>query len=172
MSASRGGFRRRNALNQHSLHFGPNMTPMVDIVMVILIFFMASAAFLGGEWYLKAAIPFQAGRGTNTSKPNDPNAPPPLKLDIALDSDANGNTVVTFLELKQAPLQQFLDRIAQFKSDPKAGEIEVVIRPTPRANYSDVVRVHAACDESGIYKVGIGVAGPVPGAVTPAPAPK
>jgi len=37
------------------------MTPMVDVVMVILIFFMASAAFLGAEWFLKAAIPSKRG---------------------------------------------------------------------------------------------------------------
>jgi biopolymer transport protein ExbD len=157
----RVGFRRRDALHSHSLHFGPNMTPMVDIVMVILIFFMASAAFLGGEWFLKAAIPFQSGRGTNIAKPNDPNAPPPLRLDITLEVNDQGRTVVTFLELQKAPLDQFLARIAQFKSDKKAGDIEVVIRPSPRVAYPDVVRVHAACDEAGIYKVGIGVAGPV-----------
>ncbi|MCP2732564.1 biopolymer transporter ExbD, partial [Limnofasciculus baicalensis] len=49
--------RKRNALAQHDLHYGPNMTPMVDVVMVILVFFMASAVFLGPEWYLKTAIP-------------------------------------------------------------------------------------------------------------------
>ena len=32
--------RGRTALRQWELRFGPNMTPMVDVVMVILIFFM------------------------------------------------------------------------------------------------------------------------------------
>lgn len=48
------GFRPRGAASRGSLHFGPNMTPMVDIVMVILVFFMASAAFVGPEWFLAA----------------------------------------------------------------------------------------------------------------------
>ena len=48
-------------------HFGPNMTPMVDVVMVILIFFMASAAFVGEEWFLFAAIPVQAAPGQAAS---------------------------------------------------------------------------------------------------------
>ena len=43
-------FRRRSALYTWQLQFGPNMTPMVDVVMVILIFFMASATFAGAEW--------------------------------------------------------------------------------------------------------------------------
>lgn len=49
-------FRRRNALHQWRLHFGPNMTPMVDVVMVILVFFMASTAFIGPEWLLRIGL--------------------------------------------------------------------------------------------------------------------
>ena len=73
-------YRKRNAQALYDLHYGPNMTPMVDVVMVILIFFMSFAAFLGNEWFLRGAIPFDAGRGSNTSKPNDPLAVPETKL--------------------------------------------------------------------------------------------
>lgn len=152
--------RRRDALHAHSMHFGPNMTPMVDVVMVILIFFMASAAFLGSEWFLRAAIPFEAGRGTSPRKPNDPTALPPVKLDLLLDVDETGRTVATFPPLVRAPLEQFFTRIAEFKSDRTAGDIEVVIRPTARVPYADVVRAHAACDDAGIYKLGISVSRP------------
>lgn len=152
--------RRRDALHAHSMYFGPNMTPMVDVVMVILIFFMASAAFLGSEWFLKAAIPFEAGRGTSPKKPNDPTALPPVKLDLVMDVDEAGRTVVTFPPLARAPVEQFFTRIAEFKSDKTAGDIEVVIRPTARVPYADVVRVHAACDDAGIYKLGISVSRP------------
>lgn len=162
MSSSRRGLRRRDALHTHSMHFGPNMAPMVDVVMVILIFFMASAAFLGSEWFLRAAIPFEAGRGSSPRKPNDPAALPPVRLDIFLDVDPQGQTVVTFSQdLSRAPLEAFFARIAQFKQDRTAGDIEVMIRPTAQVPYADVVRVHAACDDAGIYKLGIGVsAGP------------
>lgn len=151
------GLRRRDALHAHSMHFGPNMTPMVDVVMVILIFFMASAAFLGNEWFLRAAIPFEAGRGTNPNKPSDPTALPPVKLDLLMEVDGAGQTVVTFPGLNKAPLGDFFARIAQFKNDPAAGEIEIVIRPTPAVPYADVVQAHAACDDAGIYKLGISV---------------
>jgi len=152
--------RRRDALHAHSMHFGPNMTPMVDVVMVILIFFMASAAFLGSEWFLRAAIPFEAGRGTNPARPNDPTALPPIKLELLLDIDEAGRTVVTFTPLVRAPVEQFFARIAEFKNDRSAGDIEVIIRPSVRVPYADVVRVHAACDDAGIYKLGIGVSRP------------
>jgi biopolymer transport protein ExbD len=163
------GLRRRDALHAHSLHFGPNMTPMVDVVMVILIFFMASAAFLGSEWFLKAAIPFDAGRGSNRNKPNDPTALPPVRLDLLMDVNEAGQTVVTFPPLTRAPVDAFFARIAEFKKDQTAGDIEIVIRPTPRVPYADVVRVHAACDDAGIYKLGISVTRPAATAPTPQP---
>jgi biopolymer transport protein ExbD len=151
-------FRRRDALHNYSLHFGPNMTPMVDIVMVILIFFMSFAAFMGNEWFLRAAIPFDAGRGTNASKPNDPLAPPPTRMDIVLDADAGGNTVVSFLGVSRVPMEEFEKRIAAFpKNDAATRNIEVVLRPTAKVPYADVVRAHAACDSVGIFKVGYGV---------------
>lgn len=47
---------RRNVLTRSS-RFGPNMTPMVDVTLVILIFFMASASIAGHEWFLRADLP-------------------------------------------------------------------------------------------------------------------
>jgi biopolymer transport protein ExbD len=149
--------RRRDALHTYTMHFGPNMTPMVDIVMVILIFFMATAAFMGNEWFLRAAIPFEAGRGTSLNKPNDPLALPLKPLEILLGVTPEGVTTVTFLDLQNASLDQFLARIAQFPRNDTTAELEVVIRPDPRVPYPDVIRVHAACDAAGIYKVGITV---------------
>ncbi len=147
--------RRRDALHNYTMHFGPNMTPMVDIVMVILIFFMATAAFMGSEWFLKAAIPFEAGRGTNLSKNNDPLAIPLKPLDVLMDAGADGRTVVTFLELNRASVEEFIARVSQFPRSQATSELEVVIKPMARVPYADVVRVHAACDAAGIYKVGI-----------------
>ena len=37
---------KRSKIGMHSAHHvGPNMTPMVDVVMVILIFFMLGSSF-------------------------------------------------------------------------------------------------------------------------------
>jgi biopolymer transport protein ExbD len=149
--------RRRDALHAYSLHFGPNMTPMVDVVMVILIFFMAFAAFLGNEWFLRAAIPAEAGRGKDTTKPNDPLAPPPTRLDVVLDVDGAGNTVVSFLGSSRVTMEEFEQRIGGFPRNDATRNIEVLLKPTARVLYADVVRAHAACDAVGIFKVGYGV---------------
>lgn len=149
--------RKHTALEQYSMHFGPNMTPMVDVVMVILIFFMASAAFLGSEWFLRAAIPTEQGKGGSPTRPADPLALSPQKLDIVMDVDASGNTVVSFLQISRGSVQQVIDRLASFPRDESTRKLEIVIKPTPGVPYRDVVAIHAACDAAGIDKVGIGV---------------
>ena len=43
---------------------GPNMTPLVDVVMVILIFMMLVGQFIGAEHYLVSNLPIsQSGAG-------------------------------------------------------------------------------------------------------------
>ena len=39
---------------------GPNMIPLVDVVMVILIFFMLAGSFVGAEHYMLSDVPIQA----------------------------------------------------------------------------------------------------------------
>src|SRR4051812_37590647 len=78
-------FRKRNAQALYDSHLGPNMTPMVDVVMVILIFFMASTAFLGPEWFLKTHLP-----AASAAPPSD--APEPTRLRVTLTLGAEGHT--------------------------------------------------------------------------------
>lgn len=48
---------RRRSIFAPKGRFGPNMTPMVDVVLVILIFFMAATVIVGHEWFLRADLP-------------------------------------------------------------------------------------------------------------------
>jgi biopolymer transport protein ExbD len=162
-------FRRRDALHNYSLHFGPNMTPMVDVVMVILIFFMAFAAFMGNEWFLRAAIPTQNGRGNNAAKSNDPLAIPDRPIPVDLDADAAGNTVVSFLGQNRVSMEEFEKRIGEFPHSDATRNIQILLRPSTRVAYADVVRAHAACDAVGIYQIGYQVIGQ---GAPPAPPPK
>lgn len=54
---------RRSVLDRAPGAGVPNMTPMVDVTLVILIFFMASATIAGPEWFLRAALPGPAPSG-------------------------------------------------------------------------------------------------------------
>jgi len=40
-------FRRRDARTTWEMHYGPSMTPMCDVVLVILVYFMASTSLAG-----------------------------------------------------------------------------------------------------------------------------
>src|SRR4051794_7534069 len=74
--------RRRRPLKKMAAHVGPNMTPMVDVVMCILIFFMLGSSFVVPELFLKsntAAID-KAGLGTEQGTQKLPSA----KMNIVL----------------------------------------------------------------------------------------
>src|SRR5688500_9695108 len=64
---------------------GPNMTPLVDVVMVILIFLMLAGSFAGAEHYLISNLPItQQGAG---GEPPPPGHIPDEPLDVRVDAD-------------------------------------------------------------------------------------
>lgn len=140
----------RSALRQWEQRFGPNMTPMVDIVMVILIFFMAGTALVGPEWVLRAAIPTE-GRGGAAA---DPFELPPARFEVGL-SVSGGATVVNGLGLAGAPLDQAEAAIAALGADSAGANLIVTLRPAPDVPYRDVVRLHDACERAGITRVAL-----------------
>jgi len=66
--------------------YGPNLAPMVDVVLVILIFFMASVVFVGPEWFLPAALPVEQQHEAESTDPYDlPD--PTLNVRVSLNGD-------------------------------------------------------------------------------------
>ncbi len=175
--------RRRDALHNWTLHFGPNMTPMVDVVMVILVFFMASAAFLGPEWFLKALVPVEPPEGAGSvaapTARKDP-VPPPRRIEITLDLDPRGTTVATGAGKAGVSVDEIGAALAaEARGLPGVDTaaphaLEVLIRPAARVPYRDVVRVHEAAQRAGITRVGVGLRdGPVgPPSVLPSGSPR
>lgn len=144
------GLPSRSALRQWELRFGPNMTPMVDIVMVILIFFMAGTAFVGPEWFLRAALPAsRTGPG-----PGDPFALPPARFEVALLAES-GRTLATGLGLVGAPLADLERAIEDLGREAQGAGVIILLRPAPAVPYRDVIRVHDACERAGLTKVGL-----------------
>lgn len=147
-------FRHRGALAQRELHFGPNMAPMVDIVLVILIFFMAGMSFVGPEWFLRAALPSSA-QGTGPTAA-DPFELPPAPFTIKLSPGPDSRTVATGLGLTNAPLPELLDRLRSFGQEVSMPDTLIVLAPDPRVAYADVVSIHDACLQIGFEHVGLG----------------
>ncbi len=155
MSSQRAhAFRRRNALAVHEEQSTPNMTPMVDVVMVILVFFMASASVLGPEWLLKTALP--------PSKPRVVTVPSEMtRVELLLTSKDGKEALVTTRSqskiptLVEAPLDQLASWLTAVTGGQSAKDLAIVVRPRENVPYEAVVRVHSECAKIGVEKIGI-----------------
>lgn len=144
------GFRPRGARAVYEMHAGPNMTPMVDVVMVILIFFMASTAFLGPEWFLKSSLPVRAAGQASTDKP-------PTRLTFALSH--NGGTQVMYKVDDESGVPMSMDQAHEaLKGKIASGNADgmiVLVAPSADVPYDDVVKIHEWAAALGVSKVGI-----------------
>ena len=124
---------------------GPNMTPLVDVVMVILIFLMLAGSFGASEHYLASKVPIRKG-GTG-----DPNAVVPDDTDfrITVDADADrfsarpdGMDPVT----DEATLTAALSgKLAEFVSaGTPIDKIQVIISPGRVVQYAYLMKVYEA----------------------------
>ncbi len=152
-------FRRRGALHQWELHFGPNMTPMVDVVMVILIFFMASTAFLGPEWFLQAHMTPEERSGAALQQDTRFRLPE-VRVEVTLRAGASGTVADAFGRegLTMAQFEALAQEVASDlvpESPAGAAEPRVVIVPEARTPYNDVVHIHDACTKAGFRRVGL-----------------
>jgi biopolymer transport protein ExbD len=143
--------RRRGALHQWEAHFGPNMTPMVDVVMVILIFFMAGASFVGPEWFMPVAVPRIGGEGA----PADPFTLPPARFTITLRAGPDGRTLGGGLGLGEVQLDTLAGRLTALAEQTRGADLVVIVRPEPEVPYQDAVTVFDACSAAGITQVGL-----------------
>src|SRR5262249_28731268 len=143
-------FRQRSALHTWQLQFGPNMTPMVDVVMVILIFFMASATFAGAEWFLRTAIPRPAPDQPAKDPSGDPFKLPPARFDLSLTREENSRTIASGQGFPPCSIPELPARLAELARGTGAEDLVLIIRPARDVPYADVVRAHDAATAAGI----------------------
>lgn len=148
------GFRRRDARTTWEMHYGPSMTPMCDVVLVILIYFMASTSFAGAEWFLKAGIPKEGKSESKQPEGADPLALPPARFDISLVT-VEGKTVARGQGVGEGPLEGLEAKFAELARGLSGEELVVVIRPEAGVPYPDVIRAQDAAMKAGIQKVGL-----------------
>src|ERR1044072_3199586 len=67
---------------------GPNMTPLVDITMVILIFLMLTGSFVGSEHFLASNMPISRGGVGGVAPP--PGFIPDEPIEIRVDTRPGG----------------------------------------------------------------------------------
>lgn len=154
--------RRRSALAMYEAHAGPNMTPMVDVVMVILIFFMASAAILGPEWFLKTNLPRSVA-----SAPADESLLVRVRVELVMDNGLarakiDGGEPVEVSRVADA-LSRAMERsslaLTQAGKDASdasiAANVAVLVKAQDEVSYEELVRVHEMARAMRIEKIGI-----------------
>jgi biopolymer transport protein ExbD len=151
MSGPHHGWRRRDARAIYELHAGPNMTPMVDVVMVILIFFMASTVIVGPELLLRAGL--DRTRAVGGGEARDPafaiEAP---SFTVRLHVEES-RVVVSGLGLASNPLRHVRDAAAGLAREIGGSGVSIVIVPEDDVPYEAVIGVQDALTAAGFGDV-------------------
>jgi biopolymer transport protein ExbD len=125
---------------------------MVDVVLVILIFFMAGTSLINPEWFLRTES-LKRGRAPGEA---DPFELSPVWLTVDLSLGPDGQVTYTGLGAASQPIGLFAQRIADFAKGTPTGKISVVVNPAADVPYSAVIAIHESCAAAGIERVGIG----------------
>ncbi|MBX3361959.1 MAG: biopolymer transporter ExbD [Phycisphaeraceae bacterium] len=126
----------------------PDMTPMVDVVMVILIFFMASTALVGPELVLRARI------ATDDAPAAAEPLIAPASLAIRLRTDARA-TLATGLGLTDAPIESLIAHIQARTPMLRAASIPIIIDAAPTVPYQSVVDTIDALERAGVRDIAL-----------------
>ncbi len=145
---------------------GPNMTPLVDIVMVILIFLMLAGTFTGAEQYIVSQSPIvkkgAVADYTTTVMPD-----PPFQIFVnsygsgytaypaGLQKVSDGNALRSELETVRNTLKR-----GQLNSAGKMidSTTQIVISPDATVKWQFLIDVYQAALGAGFTKVGFATA--------------
>jgi biopolymer transport protein ExbD len=142
------------------LESGPNMTPLVDVVMVILIFLMPAGGFGGAEHYLVSKLPMQDEGG-----PADPTAPRPFdnqQLDIRVDGsaavDSPNRWTARFGNVTTADPVELSRGLKEKRDQYNSGgmptdQLQVIINPNGLVKWQSLVQVYQAAMDAGYTKI-------------------
>ena len=151
-SGAGGGRRRRYGRSRRSALSEINVTPLVDVMLVLLIVFMISAPLL------TAGVPLELPR---TEAGAIQEAEGPLAISVRADG-------AVFVQDRQTPFEDLGPALAAAASGNP--DRAVYVRADGRAAYADVARVMAALSTRGFTRVNLitDTGGPASG---PPPAP-
>lgn len=124
---------------------GVNLTPLVDVVMVILIFMMLAGTFHAGEHFLPAN--YAAGRESSG-----------IPLDIRVEQGVDGRMVARFGDFQTSDAAQLTERLAllgrQLDSVGRTlDSVPVQISPGKRVPYRLLVDVYDAALKANFTRV-------------------
>lgn len=131
-------------------HGGPNMTPMVDIVMCILIFFMLGSTFALPDLFLSANMPAVDKKGLGAN-PNDSSLPP-VRMNLELMNVGGHTKVRAFGHVAEDMQAQLLPLLNTKRAD-LSDDVQLLIVPEKSVPYQDVITVYDLCVQAGFKNV-------------------
>jgi biopolymer transport protein TolR len=132
-----GGRRRRRGRGRRGALSEINVTPLVDVMLVLLIVFMISAPLL------TAGVPLELPK-TEAAALQDQTEP----LTVSLKADGS-----IFIGDDQVPFAQFTPRLAAMAGEAK--DKPIFVRADGKASYAIVAQVMAALSTSGFTSINL-----------------
>lgn len=139
---------------------GINVTPLVDITLVLLIIFMVTAKLIVSQ-----SLPLDLPKAANGQE---------IQLIFGLELHANGDTVV---DGKKVPNDDAIFPLAK-EAQAKNPELRAVIRADTSVQHGRVIRALDLLKQAGVSKIAFGVTpvpaeagGAAPPGATPPPTP-
>ena len=120
-----------------------NLTPMIDVVFLLLIFFMVTTTFLEPEESLEVDLPQAASGGASEAE----------REELVVTVLADGSTWLAGAPVSADELRGRLEEAA--RDDP---ETPVTIRGHRRASHESIVAVMDACGLAGLSRLSVGTA--------------
>lgn len=118
-----------------------NLTPMIDVVFQLLVFFMVATTFLDPERAIEIALPEASAGEPITDEIKE----------LVINVFADGRMVVGGQDVDDAQLLQTLKAAAL--SDP---DTPVTIRGDGQARHERIVQVMDACQRAGLTQFNVG----------------
>lgn len=134
---------------------GPNLTPLVDVVMVILIFLMLVGSFGAGEHFLASNLPIKQNGPGQTPPPAGWVADTPLEIRVdprgAGFEAVAGRIRVNDQRQLESQLRRMLEQFQKAGTPPD--KVQVIISPSRVVRYEHLIRVYEAALSAGFTKV-------------------
>ncbi|MCC9642590.1 biopolymer transporter ExbD [Rhodopirellula sp. JC740] len=113
-----------------------SLTPLIDVVFLLLIFFLVTSEFEDEERQLDIVLPSATSAVPMTSKPRE----------VVVDIDADGTV---YLRGEATPLEE-LEKLLQKAVASNPTNQTVVIRADQNASFQPVVNVMDVCNRTGV----------------------
>jgi biopolymer transport protein ExbD len=136
---------------------GPNMTPMVDVVMCILIFFMLGSVFLNERFLVSDVHPALGGSTVDRELKL-----PPVRSQITLVRRGDDTWVSAFggdllqMNRRNDRDQSLNEKIAALfseKSRTLSPDVQIIIQPGKGVPWQDVISVYDSCIKAQFKQV-------------------